>query len=98
MIDLFKKIWNWIVSIPQDKLLHDYAGALICLFFFAIFFRFCPVWLCFTLADILAVSALALKEIYDAHHREDQTPEIADFLWGLFGVVKVNLALLIMFV
>lgn len=95
---ILKAIWNWIVSIPQDKLLHDYAGALICLFVFAPLYRFCPVWLCFTLADIVAVAVLALKELYDAHHREDQTPEIADFLWGLFGVAKINIALLIMFV
>lgn len=98
MFDLFKKIWNWIVSIPQDKLLHDYAGALICLFVFALLYRFCPAWLCFTLADIVAVAVLALKELYDAGHREVQTPELADFLWGVFGVVKINLALLIMFV
>ena len=97
MIDLFTKIWNWIVSIPQDKLLHDYAGALICLFIFAPLYRFCPVWLCFTLADIVAVSVLALKELYDGGH-EGHSVELADFLWGLFGVAKINIALLIMFV
>lgn len=99
MKDLIKKIWNWIVSIPQDKLLHDYAAALICMFFFAICYRFCPVWLCFVLADIIAIVALVLKELYDFKHQEEgHSFEIADLFWGCFGILKVNIAFLIMFV
>ena len=91
-----KKILDFIASIPKDKLLHDYAGLLIAMFVFAISYRFCPVWLCFVLSNILSVAALGLKELYDAHH--EGTVEFADFLWGIFGVVKFDLAMLIMFV
>lgn len=94
---LLKKLWNWIVSIPQDKLLHEKYGALICLFIFAILYRFSPVWLCFVVSDIVAVSVLALKELYDAHHA-GHSVEIKDFLWGCWGAFKVNLAFLIMFI
>lgn len=97
MKDLIKKIWNWIVSIPQDKLLHEKWGAMICAFVFAIFFRFSPVWLCFVVADIISIGALALKELYDAQH-SGHSVELADFLWGCWGVAKVNIVFLIMFV
>lgn len=95
-MSVFKQIWNWIVSIPQDKLLHDYAGALICLFVFAVLFRLLPIWACFIVADIVAVAALALKELYDSKH-QGHSVETADFLYGLFGLAKINIALLIMF-
>ena len=98
MKNLFKKIWNWIVTIPNDKLLHDYAGALICLFTFAVLFRFLPIWLCFVIADIVAAIALGLKELYDFKHPEGHSVEPMDFYYGLFGIMKVNLALLTMFI
>lgn len=91
-----KKIWNWIVNIPKDKLLHFDAAAFIDLYSFAVLYRFCPVWLAVTLADMLGVIALALKELYDAHH-EDHSVELDDFLWGMIGIFVVNVALLIMF-
>jgi len=93
---MIRKIWNWIVHIPQDKLLHDYAGALICLFVFAVAFRFCPVWLCFVLADIVTIAALAGKELYDYVHPDGHSVELMDFVYGLFGMAKVNVAFLIM--
>lgn len=98
MKNLFKKIWNWIVTIPNDKLLHDYAGALICLFTFAVLFRFFPIWLCFIIADIVATIALGLKELYDFKHPSGHSVEAADFYYGLFGIIKVNIALLTMFI
>lgn len=91
-----KKIWDWIVNIPQDKLLHFDAGAFINLFSFAVLYRFCPVWLAMVLAALVAVVALAVKELYDAHH-PGHSVELADFLWGLFGTAVVNVAFLIMF-
>ena len=94
-----KAIWNWIVSIPKDKLLHDYAAALICLFSFAIAYRFLSLlWACFAIADGVAVLALCLKELYDFRHPEGHSVEAADILYGLFGLLKVNIALLIMLV
>ncbi len=99
MAKIIEKLLTWIASIPKDKLLHDFAGLLIAMFSFAILFRFkCPVRLCFVLADIIAVAALALKELYDAHNKDKHSVELADFFWGLFGVVKFNIAALIMFV
>lgn len=95
-MDFIKKIWNWIVSIPQDKLLHDYCAALICLFCFAILYRCTvPFWWGILIADILAFLALVAKEVYDHFKKEGHSVEIKDILWGLFGVAKINLALII---
>ena len=103
-MNIFKKIWNWIVSIPQDKLLHDYAGALIDLYGFAIFFKlliWCtvakPFWWAFLAGNVIALGALIGKEIYDAKHREDgHSVEWKDILYGVFGMVKVDLAILLL--
>jgi len=96
MIEFLKKIWNWIVSIPQDKLLHDYAGALICLFSFAILFRCTvPFWWSLLIAIVVAVLFLIGKEVYDYFKKEGHSVELADILYGLFGVVKVAIALII---
>lgn len=92
-----RKIWNWIVSIPKDKLLHDYAGALICLYAFAVAFRFLAFWPAFIIGNAAALFALMAKEIYDAYHPETETAELKDFLFGVFGAVKVDIALLVMF-
>ena len=97
MMKILKAIWNWIVSIPQDKLLHDYAGALICLFSFAILFRCTvPFWWCVLIADIITIAALICKEVYDYKKKEGHSVELADVLWGLFGMVKMNIAVMIM--
>ncbi len=66
MIAFLKKIWAWIVSIPSDKLLHDYAGALIA------------------------------KEVYDYLKPEGHSVEAADIGFGIFGILKVDVALLIL--
>ena len=98
-----KKIWNWIVSIPKDKLLHDYAGALINLFVFALAFRLIglvipkPLWWAFAIGNVVAIGALVIKEIYDAKHKEEgHSFEWKDILYGLFGVLKIDLAIIIM--
>lgn len=97
MINFLKKIWAWIVSIPQDKLLHDYCAALICLFAFAILFRCTvPFWWAVLIASCVALLALVGKEIYDYFHKEGHSVELADILWGLFGIAKIDLALIIM--
>ena len=104
MKNLIKKIWNWIISIPQDKLLHDYAGALIDLFCFAIMFRIlglccCPhkaaFWWSYGVANALALAALVAKEIYDSKHKEGHSAEWQDIAYGVFGMVKIDICLLI---
>ena len=97
MKKFLEKIWNWIVSIPKDKLLHDYAGALICLFFFAILYRCTvPFWWGILIADGVAFAALVAKEAYDYLKPEGHSVELWDIIYGLFGVVKIDLALIIM--
>ena len=97
MINFLKKIWAWIVSIPQDKLLHDYCAALICLFVFAILYRcMVPFWWAVLIAGAVALLSLIGKEIYDYIKKEGHSVELADILWGLFCIVKIILALIIM--
>lgn len=97
MKEFLKKVWAWIVAIPQDKLLHDYAGALIALFGFVLSFLFLPFWWAFLAGNLLAVFALVAKEIYDARHAEEgHSVECADIAYGLFGIAKVDIALLIL--
>lgn len=98
MKELLKKVWAWIVAIPQDKLLHDYAGALITLFTFALVHIFAGFWASFLVADIVALAALVGKEVYDRLHPDGHSVECEDVLWGLFGAFKVDLALLILLI
>ncbi len=94
MIDFFKKVWNWIVSIPKDKLLHDYAACLIALFAFAVFL-FLGCWRSMVVANIVSVAALIGKGVYDAFHPGSQSVEGEDFLYGLFGIAKFDCAAVI---
>lgn len=96
MKDFLKKIWVWIVSIPADKLLHDYAAALITLFAFVLLHLVFKFWCCFILADAAAVLALIGKELYDYLKPEGHSVEAADVAYGLFGILKVDAALLIL--
>ena len=96
MKDLVKKIWNWIVSVPKDKLLHDYAAALITLYTFAVAFLWLGFWPAFVLADAVAAAALFGKGIYDYYNPDIHTMEIGDFIFGCFGVLKVDIALLVL--
>lgn len=96
MINLLKRIWGWITSIPYDKLLHEKFGALITLFTFAVTYRFCVLWVCFLVADLAAIFILWCKEAYDYFHPESHSAEFSDVLWGIIGMAVVNAALLIM--
>lgn len=95
MKEFLKKVWAWIVAIPQDKLLHDYAGALIALFGFVLTFLFLPFWWAFLCGNLLALAALIAKEIYDAKHA-GHSCECEDIAFGLFGIAKVDVALLLL--
>lgn len=96
MIEFLKKIWRFIVSIPQDKLLHDYAGALIALFGFVLSFIFLPFWWALFVGDTFAFAALIGKEVYDKLHPNEQSAEGLDLLYGMFGIFKVDIALLLL--
>lgn len=98
MKDLLKKIWAWIVSIPQDKLLHDYAGALITLYSFVILWLLLPFWPAAILANVTALLALIGKEVYDYLKPEGHSVEAADIAYGVFGMAKVDIALLVLFI
>ena len=93
MKDFFAKIWAWITSRPADKLLHDYAGALITLYAFVLSFLFLSFWPSAIVANVLAVLALVGKEAYDYFHSDTQSVEMADIAYGLFGIMKVDVAL-----
>jgi hypothetical protein len=96
MVEILKKIWRWIVSIPQDKLLHDYAGELISMYFFA-FLIFLGFWKALLIADLVAACALVGKEVYDYFHPDGHSVEWKDVVFGLFGVLKFDVAALIGF-
>ena len=88
-----KKFLDWAGSIPQDKLLHDYAGALITLFVFAVSFIWLTFGQAFFVANATALLALFAKELYDNFWGDSKCIEIADIFWGMFGALKVDAAL-----
>lgn len=94
MLDFLKKIWNFICSIPSDKLLHFIAGLLINLFVVALMTKCAPVWLSFLVGNVITVSILALKEYYDSKHKEHSV-ELWDFLYGCIGALIADVGLLI---
>ena len=98
MIDFLKKIWSWVTSIPQDKLLHDYAGALIALFSFVLLFLFLQKWADFAWANVITVVLVVGKEIYDFVRPEGHSVECKDIAFGVFGLLKVDIALLLLFI
>ena len=93
--DFLKRLWNFIVSIPQDKLLHLEAGDTITLYSFALLLIFLPFWRCLVCANIVAAVFIIGKEVYDALHPDGHSVECKDVLAGIAGVVKVDIALVI---
>lgn len=96
MIEFLKKIWRFIVSIPQDKLLHDYAGELLAMYFFAILI-FLGFWRALGISNLVAICGLIGKEVYDYFHPDGHSVEWKDVAFGLFGVAKFDIAALIGF-
>ena len=68
---MIEKIIAFIVRLlPQDKLLHIFAGQLIAALFLGLFFALhLPVWLACVLAFLCATGAGIGKEFYDKKHR-----------------------------
>ena len=94
----FKKVYAWVVSTPKDKLQHDYAGALIALYTFVLLFLFLPYWPSFIAANSVSFITLVAKEAYDAAHPDTHSAECQDASYWLFGVLKVDIALLILLI
>lgn len=85
-----KKIWNWIVSIPHDKLLHLLAGLLINAYSLGIAYRIVPFWWAVLIGFVFALVVLILKEVYDRHH--GGSVEVMDVVYGLIGVALIDIA------
>lgn len=96
MVEILKKIWNWIVSIPKDKLLHDYAGELIAMYFFAVLI-WLGFWRALGFSNLVAICFLVGKEVWDYFHPAGHSVEWKDVLWGMFGIAKFDVAALIGF-
>ena len=75
MMDFFKRLWAFIVSIPQDKLLHLEAGDTITLYSFVLLLIFVPYWHSLGCANIIAAVFLIGKEVYDAPHPDGVVTE-----------------------
>lgn len=97
-MNIIKKIYNWIINIPKDKLLHDYAGALVTLFAFVISFIWLTFGQSFFVANAAAFAVLVARELYDNFWGESKCVELADIFYGMFGALKVDAALGILFI
>ena len=49
----------------------------------------------YVVANAVAVLALLVKGLYDYLHPESQSVELADFAFGVFGILKTDVALLL---
>lgn len=102
-----RKIWNWIVSIPKDKLLHAYAGTLVTFYslaavlfafgvlsLFGIYGAVFPVyWWAMLFGNVFAACALIVKELYDAEHPDGHSVEKGDIIFGLGGIILADIPL-----
>lgn len=95
-MNVFRRIWDWVISIPKDKLLHACAGTLLVLYGFVLAFLGLAFWPSFIVGNAVAVAALWAKGVYDAFHGEGHSVEWADFAYGCLGVAAVDVALLLL--
>ena len=89
---MIEKIIAFIVRLlPQDKLLHIFAGQLIAALFLGLFFALhLPVWLACVLAFLCAAGAGIGKEFYDKKHRGHSVEwqdAVATAVGGLIAVL-----------
>lgn len=97
-MNIIKRIWDWIVSVPKDKLLHFIFGLLAMLFGCALFSLFCPNWIALIAGNALGLLVLILKEVYDWRNQEEHTVEFMDIIAGVVGMLIADIPLaLIMF-
>ena len=88
-----KKNRNWIVSIPQDKLLHLLAGLLINAYSLGIAYRIVSFWWAVLIGFVVALVVLILKEVYDKNH--GGSVEVMDVVYGLAGCILIDVSLII---
>ncbi len=81
-----------------DYLLHHLAAEDIVLIVFAILVHFLPWVGAMGLADLAAIAALILKEVYDYFHPDTQAVELNDIFSGLLAIAKVNVILAAVFI
>lgn len=97
-MNIIKRIWNWIISIPQDKLLHFIAGLLIMMYSCALFSLFLHNGIALLVGNAIGLLALIAKEIYDGINKDGHTVEFKDILAGVVGMLLADIPLaLIMF-
>ena len=89
---MIEKIIAFIVRLlPQDKLLHIFAGQLIAALFLGLFFALhLPVWIACVLAFLFAAGAGIGKEFYDKKHRGHSVEwqdAVATAVGGLIAVL-----------
>ncbi len=97
MIDFLKKIWAWIISIPQDKLLHFVSILLLTLLTFCVVFIFSTFWPAFGWANLLGVVASLGKELYDLIKQEGHTAEWRDLVADGAGLLTADGVLLLFY-
>jgi len=90
-----RKIWNFIISIPKDKLLHGIAGLFANAFAFAVAFRFLGLWLSLAVAIAVAFFILLLKEVYDLLNPVGHSFEMLDIASGIIGALLIDIPFLI---
>ena len=91
---MMKKIYQLIVSIPQDKLLHIIAGmqiAMVCMRIFTLLQIFSG-WEARLLTMTVVVTIGALREVYNMKHggKFDPMDWLATICGGLMPVILVD--------
>lgn len=97
MIDFLKKIWAWIVSVPQDKLLHYVAVLLVAQFVFCVVFIFSTFWLAFGWANAAGILVGLGKELYDLIKQEGHSAEWRDLVADGAGLLTADGVLLLFY-
>ena len=98
MKNFLHKIWDFVVNIPKDKLLHYIMGLILLEYSFAPLCRIAPIWLAMVIANMFALVVLFLKELYDFKHPESHSVEVMDIVYGMAGIITGDIALLIQYI
>lgn len=84
--EFLKKVIKFISDIPHDKLLHLFATYVIVNVINAIWSAiFHPSYGGIIVSLIITFIIIMGKEIYDYYHRDKETPEVMDIVYGLIG-------------
>lgn len=86
-----------LISRRADLLLHHVAGEDIALLAFALLVHFLPWGWALAAADLAAIAALILKEVYDYFHPDTHSVELVDIQSGVLGIIWINLMIVAIF-